>query len=227
MKALLHKWLSWCPLYRIAAGGYLYYRHVEEGRHDPSEFRSCGQNIMIGDNVCIRAPENMKVGDGSKIADECFIDATGGLTIGKCSCLARGTCVLTTDHQANGDSLPFDDTRIVKPIIIEDCVWVGRNAAILPGVTIGEGAIIGLGAVVRQDIASCAIAVGNPARVIGYRDKDHYRRLRERDAIRPPGLSRRRYWIPEEVRQKHQSLLTEIGYECNGGSGYFQRQGRR
>jgi acetyltransferase-like isoleucine patch superfamily enzyme len=56
-------------------------------------------------------------------------------------------------------------------IIIEDDVWLGVNASVMDGITIGQGAIIGAGAVVTQDIPAHAIAVGVPARVIRFREE--------------------------------------------------------
>lgn len=54
-----------------------------------------------------------------------------------------------------------------KPVIIEDDVWIGFNAAILKGVTIGRGAVIGAGAVITHDVPNYAVMVGNPARQVG------------------------------------------------------------
>jgi acetyltransferase-like isoleucine patch superfamily enzyme len=62
-------------------------------------------------------------------------------------------------------------------ITIGDNVWIGRMVVILPGVTIGKGAIIGAGAVVSKDIPDYAIAVGNPAKVVKYRNQDKFDEL--------------------------------------------------
>ena len=58
------------------------------------------------------------------------------------------------------------------PVRIEDDVWIGARAIILAGITIGKGAIIGAGAVVTKDVSPYAICVGNPARVIKYRNDE-------------------------------------------------------
>ena len=55
---------------------------------------------------------------------------------------------------------------LVKPIVIEDDVWIGRRVIILPGVTIGRGSVIGAGAVVAKDIPPYSVAVGNPCKVV-------------------------------------------------------------
>ena len=58
-----------------------------------------------------------------------------------------------------------------QPVKIEDGVWIGGGAIILPGVTIGRNAVIGAGAVVTKDIPANAVAVGSPARVIRYQEE--------------------------------------------------------
>jgi acetyltransferase-like isoleucine patch superfamily enzyme len=215
MKSLLDKYLSWFPPYRMAMGGYWYYSYVRERRYAPKEFCSCGTEVVIAPGVLIECPEKMKIGHGVRIGANCHIDATGGFQIGNCSGLGMDCTVLTLDHQPGEKHIPFDDTRIIRPVVIEDCVWVGRQVCILPGVTIGEGAIVGLGAVVRQDVPPCAMVVGNPARVVGYRDKDHYYSLKKNGATRPVSSHCSRLRIPPEMREKYGGLLRDIGYDVN------------
>lgn len=213
MKALLDKLFSWCPLYRIAIGGYWYYNYVADRRYDRSRFCRCGTDVKICPGVVFECPEKVKLGNGVRIGHNCYIEATGGLQIGNCSGLGMNTTILTVDHQSEAESIPFGDSRLIKPVVIEDNVWVGQNVAILPGVTVGEGAIIGLGAVVRQDVPACAIVVGNPARVVGYRDKDRYDSLKNSGAARPVSFSCRHLWVSPEMRRKYGTLLKEIGYD--------------
>ena len=88
--------------------------------------------------------------------------------------------MITQNHNYDkGNAIPYDDTYIYKSIIIEDFVWLGSRVTILPGVKIGEGAIIQGGSVVSSDIPPYAIAGGNPARVFKYRDIEHFRRLKK------------------------------------------------
>lgn len=86
--------------------------------------------------------------------------------------------MISSNHNYWGNSIPYDATNIEKPIVIEDCVWLGSRVIILGGVTIGEGAIIQAGSVVVSNIPKYAIAGGNPAKVFKYRDKEHYERLK-------------------------------------------------
>ena len=90
-----------------------------------------------------------------------------------CECL-----IITSNHNYNGEALPYDSTHIVKSVKICDNVWIGDRVIILGGVTIGEGAIIQAGAVVVKDIPALGIAGGNPAMVFKYRNSEHYFRLK-------------------------------------------------
>jgi acetyltransferase-like isoleucine patch superfamily enzyme len=106
------------------------------------------------------------------------IYGTGGLTIGNNFHSGRDCKIITVNHNFEGDEIPYDSTQIKKQVTIEDNVWLGDNAIILPGAHIKEGAIIGAGAVVRGEIERYGIAIGNPANVVKYRDKIHYEKLK-------------------------------------------------
>ncbi len=86
--------------------------------------------------------------------------------------------ITQTHNYDNGSAVPYDDTYILKPVTIEDNVWVGSRVIILGSVTIGEGAIIQAGSVVTSDIPECGIAGGHPAKVFKWRDKEHYYKLK-------------------------------------------------
>ena len=86
--------------------------------------------------------------------------------------------IITQNHNYEGESIPYDKTFIYKNIKIGDCVWFGNRVTVTGNVTIGEGAIIAAGAVVTKDVPDCAIVGGNPAKIIKYRDKEHYYRLK-------------------------------------------------
>lgn len=68
---------------------------------------------------------------------------------------------------------------IEKEIRIGKCVWLGNRVTIVGNVTIGDGAIIAAGSVVVKDVPKCAIVGGNPARIIKYRDMEHYINLEQ------------------------------------------------
>ncbi|MEJ2703922.1 MAG: acyltransferase [Sedimentisphaerales bacterium] len=165
----------------------------------------------------------MKVGNGVFIGSNCSLDALGGLQIGNYCALASYTTILTVDHHHRGaESIPWGEARIIKPVLIEDCVWIGMNASILPGVSMGAGAIVGLGAVIPKDVPSRAIVVGNPGRIIGYRDEDEYNTLKARGAVRAPSARCTQLWIPPEMWKKYHSLLQEVGYDVDNGREHFE-----
>ncbi|WP_446925851.1 acyltransferase, partial [Klebsiella pneumoniae] len=89
-----------------------------------------------------------------------------------------GCIILTENHNHMGSAIPYDTTYIIKETIIEDNVWLGINVILLPGITIGERAIIQAGSVVVCDIPPLAIAGGHPAKVFSWRDKEHYYKLK-------------------------------------------------
>lgn len=87
--------------------------------------------------------------------------------------------ILTQNHNYEGGSIPYDSTYIYKTVIIEDNVWFGDRVIVIGNITIGEGAIIGAGAVVVSNVPKYAIVGGNPAKIIKYRDIDHYIELKK------------------------------------------------
>lgn len=87
--------------------------------------------------------------------------------------------IITSNHNFKGEKIPYDDTHILKTVIIGDNVWMGSRVIVLGGVNIGEGAIIQAGAMVHKDVPKCAIVGGNPAVVISYRDIDRYDELKK------------------------------------------------
>jgi len=87
--------------------------------------------------------------------------------------------IITQNHNFNGNKIPYDETYIIKDVLIEDNVWIGNNVIILAGVHIGEGAIIQAGSVVVRDIPKLAIAGGHPAKVFSKRDESHYQSLKQ------------------------------------------------
>ncbi len=130
--------------------------------------------IIIGERVQIyshRARTVLTVRDGGtlRIGDRAFINygtdiaATGAITIGA-DCLI-GTHVSILDNDFH-EVTQRDKVPEPRPVVIGDHVWIGNRAIIMPGVTIGEGAVVGAGSVVVRDVPARTVAVGNPARIV-------------------------------------------------------------
>lgn len=112
----------------------------------------------------------------------CFNGATffggGEVAIGDWFHSCEGLKIFTRNHDYEGEALPYDANFVHKKVTIGDCVWIGAYVILLPGTTIGDGAIIQAGSVVHGEIPPLAIAGGNPAKVFAWRDKDRYERLK-------------------------------------------------
>ena len=107
-----------------------------------------------------------------------IINGLGSVTIGDNFHSGSECLMINSNHNYEGKKIPYDETHIIKNIIIKDNVWLGSRVIILGGVTIGEGAIIQAGAVVSSNIPKYAIAGGNPCKVFKTRNVEHYKALK-------------------------------------------------
>lgn len=123
-------------------------------------------------------PENIRIGQGSIIGDNAFLDGRDKLVIGSHVDIASGVMIYNSEHDINAE----DFKAILAPVEIDDYVFIGPRVIILPGVRIGKGAIVAAGAVVTRDVSEFKIVGGVPAEVIGERKVKtlHYRLGRAR-----------------------------------------------
>lgn len=113
------------------------------------------------------------------IGPDAFWSAKGGISIGNNVIFGPETVLWSFNHDYKSDKfIPYGGGDILKKITIEDNVWIGMRAIVLPGVHIGEGAIIAAGSVVVKDVPPFSIVGGNPAKIVGERDKDKYIQLK-------------------------------------------------
>lgn len=147
------------------------------------KFKKIGKNVMILQPTHISHPHKISIGNNVYLGPDCFISAEGGLTIGSNCSLSGGLLIYTWNHDYGKDVIPFGKEKVHKPVVIKDNVWIGSRVSIVPGVTIGEGAIIGLGSVVTKDVPDLAIVGGNPAKVIKFRDRKQYEKLKGNNKI--------------------------------------------
>lgn len=137
---------------------------------------SLGNNVYLSGRSCfyfmrgMPEPPRIEVGDRTFIGNGCTLSAAGEIRIGH-HCLISA---LVRIHDNDGH--PLDAARRaaddpigpgeVSPVIIGDNVWIGAQAIVLKGVTIGQNSIVGTGAVVTEDVAPNTVVAGNPARVV-------------------------------------------------------------
>lgn len=109
-----------------------------------------------------------RIGRDSVINRGCLLDVRGPLTIGDNVSISPGVAIITTQHDYRVPGFPLQ----TRPVVIEDNVWIGARATILPGSKIGRGAVVAAGSVVAGNVAPLSVVVGTPARVVGSRPLD-------------------------------------------------------
>ena len=154
--------------------------------------KSCGRNLLVlGPGVNVTG--NTTIGDGAGFGKRVKIFGDGPVSIGRRAVLAEDTVVYTQVHDYDhSDVLPFGWGFTYPETSIGDYAWIGIKCIVLPGARIGEGAIVQAGSVVMGVVPPCAIVAGNPAKVIGWRDIDHYNKLKVAAGEKPveaPGVS--------------------------------------
>ncbi|WP_313494044.1 acyltransferase [Stenotrophomonas sp.] len=111
---------------------------------------------------------HVSIGDNCVINREVYLDGRTGVVIGNNVNVSFQTCILSLHHDHNDPSFP----AIGGVVTIQDHAWIGARATILPGVTVGEGAVIAAGAVVTRNVEPYTVVGGVPARRIGERNRD-------------------------------------------------------
>ena len=166
------------------------------GENLRDKVKFCGKDVRLYPLCKMIHPNNAELDNNCQLFDYVFIDAGKSLKIGKYSTLTwyvlveggantvigdrvfigPGSKVLTSTYRLNGlysiEHLP-NECRATDygDIIINDDAYIGANCTILPGVTIGEGAVVGANALVNKDLEPWSIYVGSPCKKIGERQK--------------------------------------------------------
>ena len=131
-----------------------------------------GSDVRFSDHVKIVGPANLRIGRNSKILNRVILDARGGLNIGDHTQIGFESIILTSTHRFGDLERPILEQGMQgQAVRIGSDVWIGARVIVLPGVTIGDHAIVGAGAVVTKDVPDQAIVAGNPAKLIRYREE--------------------------------------------------------
>jgi acetyltransferase-like isoleucine patch superfamily enzyme len=117
-----------------------------------------------------RYPKGLVIDSGSSIGHRTVLDARMGLTIGKNVVFATEVMIWTLHHDYND----INFASIGAPVQICDYVWLGSRSIVLPGITIGEGAVIAAGSVVTKNVKPYSVVGGIPAKVISERIRHNY-----------------------------------------------------
>ena len=126
-----------------------------------------GRRVTFYPRVWSAPGRGLTLGDDVDLALDVLITTSGSVTIGDRVLVGYRTQILSANHEIpSGMERVFDAGHEFKPITIGDDVWIGANCVILPGISVGEGAIVGAGSVVTKDVAAFAVVGGVPAKII-------------------------------------------------------------
>ena len=146
---------------------------IYNGSTEQDDRRSMLEDMLgeIGENVIIWTPfnciygENIFIGNNVFFNLNCMIIDNNKVEIGDNAMLGPNVQIYTAAHPLEAESRN-QGWEVTKPVTINNSVWIGGSAILLPGVTIGEKSVIGAGAVVTRDVPSNVVVAGNPARII-------------------------------------------------------------
>ena len=145
---------------------------MNTGYRTPEEVHQYMGHILgkpLDESTTALPPLYIDYGKPVTIGKRCFIQqcctffGRGGISIGNDVFIGPKVNLITINHDPDPENR---SATCGRPIVIEDKVWIGINATILPGVRIGYGAIVGAGSVVTRDVPPLTIVAGNPARII-------------------------------------------------------------
>ena len=125
-----------------------------------------GKAVHVYPTVRITIPWNVRLGEHCSVGDRAIIYALGPITVGERATVSQGAHLCAGTHDWRNPEMPL----VKPPIKIGNDTWVAADAFIGPGITIGDGAIVGARAVVMRDVAALDIVGGNPAKIISRRE---------------------------------------------------------
>lgn len=121
-----------------------------------------GKGLVIKNNVCIKFPWKLTLGDNVWLGESCWIDNLDKVTIGNNVCISQGALLLTGNHDYTVSTFDYRNA----PIFIEDGVWIGAKAVVCPSVTVRTHAILTVGSIATKEMEAYGIYQGNPAKLV-------------------------------------------------------------
>jgi len=138
-------------------------------RARPPLLRACGLEVhrtaVIGPHLLVGITRDVRIGEGVFINARCVVDGAGSLAIEPNVWVGMQVGFFTTVHEI-GEATRRAGPGSHLPIRIESGAWIGAKSAIFGGVTVGRGAVVGAGSVVRKDVPPNTVVAGVPARVV-------------------------------------------------------------
>lgn len=166
MKKLLN-WLEDLVIFLLTVVGYIPIHSFRLAIYRLSGIR-IGKDSSVHWRTRFFRPWKLKIGNNTIIGNDAMFDARKGIEIGNNVNLSMGVCIWTLEHDPQDPMF----LAVGGPVRIEDYAWISCRVVVLPGVTIGKGAVVAAGAVVTKDVEPYTIVGGVPAKKIGMRTTD-------------------------------------------------------
>lgn len=135
-------------------------------------YRRSGVQLPRSSSIHWRAefynPQGVTIGENCVIGDTCFLDGREGIRFGRNVNVGSHVSIYTRQHDVDDP----DFAEVGGPVVIGDYAWLASHVIVLPGVTIGQGAVVAAAAVVTRDVPAYTMVGGNPATVIRKRNRD-------------------------------------------------------
>ncbi|MDZ8052238.1 MAG: acyltransferase [Aulosira sp. ZfuVER01] len=131
------------------------------------QLKSYGEGCNFFFPFYISRPSNLEIGNQVSVGTYVHMWCQGGIQIGDRVMIGSHTAITSVTHDYHQEDM--HQTSILKTVVIEDDVWIGTHSMILPGVTIGKGAVIGANSVVTKDVKPYSIVFGSPAKHYKFR----------------------------------------------------------
>jgi acetyltransferase-like isoleucine patch superfamily enzyme len=154
---LCNEWIAGVPSHRVRLW---FYKAVMKF--------TIGNKSSIHMHCSFDSTKGLAIGNNCVISPKCRLDARGGIFIGNKVGISQEVIILTADHDINSTT----GSGRTKGVVIADYVWIGTRATILPGVTIGKGAVVAAGAVVTKNVEPYSVVGGVPAKLMAQRNQD-------------------------------------------------------
>ena len=184
--------LPYWLLEKFMRGGWERYMIFQVG-HIPSchlrklVYRGLGvkadNNVVFHFDTEIRRPWLLRLGHGTIIGDHAILDARNGITMGENVNLSSNVSIYTEQHDHRDPYFGLTKGG-KKSVNIGNRVWLGSNVVVLPGVTIGEGAVCCAGAVITKDVAPYSVVAGIPAKEVNQRPEELHYVFKSKDSCR-------------------------------------------
>lgn len=129
-------------------------------------FGKVGENSNIRPKIKFVDGKNISIGYNSGIGEKSFLQDCGKIIIGNDVLMGPEVMIFTTNHGIEKSKKIFEQKNIIKDVKIGNDVWIGARVIILPGISVGDGAVIAAGSIVTKNVDNYTIVAGNPAKKI-------------------------------------------------------------